>query len=273
LEPKERIIFALDVADTNEAMELVEQLADYVGCFKIGLQRIFSMFRTGDGPAFFNFMKEKKAGAFIDSKLDDIPNTVEAAAEEIVALNPQPKFFNIHASAGVEAMSAVVNVAKKACGRPANEAVADLAKAAYDAKIRVLAVTVLTSLDEDEANHIYGKPIKTKALELARDALAAKVDGIICSAKELKLLRSKKELNRLLMVTPGIRPQWAAPGDQKRITTPTDAILDGADYLVIGRPIRKPPAEIRSPQKAAINITAEIAEALEKKAEKKEKEK
>jgi orotidine-5'-phosphate decarboxylase len=273
LEPKERIIFALDVADTNEAMGLVEQLADYVGCFKIGLQRIFSMFRTGDGPAFFNFMKEKKAGIFIDSKLDDIPNTVKAAAEEIVALIPHPKFFNIHASAGVKAMADVVDVAKKAGGLPANEAVSDLSKAASAAKVRVLAVTVLTSLDEDEAHHIYGNPSKTKVLELARDALTAKVDGIICSAQELKLLRSKKELNNLLMVTPGIRPQWAAPGDQKRITTPTDAIMDGADYLVIGRPIREPSAEIQFPQKAAINISAEIAEALEKKAEKEKKEK
>lgn len=266
MEPKEKIIFALDVADTNEAMGLVEQLADYVDCFKIGLQRIFSMFRTGEGPAFFNFMKEKKAGIFIDSKLDDIPNTVKAAAEEIVKLVPTPKFFNIHASAGVKAMKTVVDVANKAeyDGENAQN---------LSVYIRVLAVTVLTSLEENEAHHIYGNPIKTKALELARDALTANVDGIICSAQELKFLRSKEELDGLLMVTPGIRPKWAAAGDQKRITTPTDAIMDGADYLVIGRPIRKPPAEIRYPQKAAINIAAEIAEALEKKAEKEKKEK
>jgi orotidine-5'-phosphate decarboxylase len=245
LEPKERIIFALDVADNIEAMGLAEKLANLVGCFKIGLQRIFNMFRNGEWPAFRKFLNELNAEIFIDSKLNDIPNTIAGSAKEIAKL--EPLFFNVHASSGIEAM--------KEAGKNSGNS-------------RVLAVTVLTSLGEDEAHHIFGNPSKTKVLELAMDARLAGIGGIICSAQELKLLRKQKELDGMLMVTPGIRPEWAAAGDQKRITTPREAILDGADYLVIGRPIQNPPAEVGSPEKAAIHIASEIAAALEEKARK-----
>lgn len=250
-EPKERIIFALDIANTETAKTFVRMLADYVGCFKIGLQRIFNMFKTGEAPEFLGFMNNLNAGIFIDSKLDDIPNTVKAAAREIVALEPRPKFFNVHASAGIEAMKAAVGAASK--------------DVSYGKTTRVLAVTVLTSLGEDEAKHIFGKSSETGVLQLAMDAKRAGVDGIICSAQELRLLRKQKEFDNMLMVTPGIRPVWAAAGDQKRITTPRDAILYGADYLVIGRPIHESPTEIGPPPDAAKKIAEEIAEALEEK--------
>jgi orotidine-5'-phosphate decarboxylase len=149
--------------------------------------------------------------------------------------------FNVHASAGIEAMRVAVNNKRESL---------------------VLAVTILTSLEEDNAHLIFGAPIKAKVLQFARDAEIAGVDGIICSSKELELLAGQEELRGLIKVTPGIRPEWATAGDQKRVMTPGEAIKAGADYLVIGRPITKPPEEIGSPVDAAQKIAQEIFAAL-----------
>jgi orotidine-5'-phosphate decarboxylase len=151
--------------------------------------------------------------------------------------------FNVHASAGIEAMMAAVQ----------NKGIS-----------QVLAVTILTSLEENNAHLIFGAPSKAKVLQLARDAKIAGVDGIICSPQELELLGKQKELAGLLKVTPGVRPEWAAAGDQKRIMTPGDAIVAGATALVIGRPITKPPQEVGTPADAARRIADEITEALER---------
>jgi orotidine-5'-phosphate decarboxylase len=149
--------------------------------------------------------------------------------------------FNVHASCGVEAMKAAV----------ANKGMS-----------KVLAVTVLTSLSDEECISVFGKASQQKVLEFANMAKDAGVDGLICSPKEVPLLRSRPELKDLLLVTPGVRPEWAAAGDQKRVMTPGEAIKAGSDYLVIGRPITKPPEnKFSSPVEAAIAIAEEIGKA------------
>lgn len=253
MEEKDRIIVALDVDSPGKAKTIVEQLAPHVGVFKLGLEFITSTFASlldrnemnamqaySDVVALFEFLGGK---IFWDGKFDDIPNTVGGAAKAVAGLNV--KMFNVHASAGVEAMMAAV---------------------ANKGESLVLAVTVLTSLEENNAHLLFGGPSKAKVLQLARDAKLAGCDGIICSPQELELLGKQKELAGLIKVTPGMRPEWAVVGDQKRVMTPGEAIKAGADYLVIGRPITKPPPEIGGPIEAAKRIAEEIEAALVAKA-------
>ena len=235
MEAKDRIIVALDVDSLDKAKSLVESLAPHVGCFKVGLELLTAV----GGPKVVEFVHSLGGQVFYDGKFDDIPNTVGGAAKAVAGLNV--KMFNVHASAGVEAMMAAV---------------------ANKGQALVLAVTVLTSLEENNAHLIFGGPSKAKVLQLARDAKIAGCDGIICSPQELELLGKQKELGSLLKVTPGVRPEWAAAGDQKRIMTPAEAIRAGATALVIGRPITKPPAEIGAPVDAAKKIAEEISAVL-----------
>lgn len=249
MEAKDRIIVALDVDSPGKAKALVEQLAPRVGLFKLGLEFITSTFaslldRNGmnamqaysDAVALFELLDGK---VFWDGKFHDIPNTMAGASKAVTKLGV--KMFNIHASAGNEAMTAAVDASGNAL---------------------VLAVTVLTSLEENNAHLIFGKPVKAAVLQFARDANTAGCDGIICSPQELEFLGKQKELGDLIKVTPGVRPEWAAVGDQKRVMTPGEAIKAGADYLVIGRPITNPPSEIGGPVEAAQRIAEEIQEAL-----------
>lgn len=236
MDAKDRIIVALDDVDSlNKARPLVESLAPHVGCFKIGLELLTAV----GAPKVVGFVRSLGGQVFYDGKFNDIPNTVGGAARAVSWLNV--KMFNIHASAGVEAMMAAV---------------------AYKGQALVLAVTVLTSLEENNAHLIFGGPSKSKVLQLARDAKIAGCDGIICSPQELEFLGKQKELGGLLKITPGVRPKWAATGDQKRIMTPAEAIKSGATALVIGRPITKPPTEIGTPADAAKKIAEEIKTVL-----------
>lgn len=232
---REKIIVALDVPNLKEAGKLVSDLAPYVGCFKVGLELL-----TAEGaPNVVDFVNSLGGEVFYDGKFADIPNTVGGAAR--AAAEMKVKMFNVHASAGIGAMM---------------EAVANKGTSL------VLAVTVLTSLEENNAYLVFGGPSKAKVLQLARDAKLAGCDGIICSPQELEFLGKQKELDGLLRVTPGVRPVWASTDDQKRVMTPGEAIKAGADYLVIGRPITKPPAEIGSRVDAVKLIQEEIAEAM-----------
>lgn len=234
MEPENKIIVALDVNSPERARQLIEELAPHVGYFKIGLELITAV----GGPEVVRFVRESGGRVFYDGKFNDIPNTVGGAAKAAANLNVG--MFNVHASAGVEAMMAAV---------------------ANKERSLVLAVTVLTSLDENNAHLIFGAPSKIKVLQFARDAKIAGCDGIICSPQELELLGKQQEFDNLLKVTPGVRPEWAAVGDQKRVMTPGEAIRAGAHFLVIGRPITKPPTEIGSPAEAARRIAEEIAQA------------
>lgn len=232
---QDRIIVALDVGSLDQAEALVQELASHVGCFKVGLQLLTAV----GAPKVVEFLHALGGKVFLDGKFDDIPNTVGEAAAAASSLGVA--MFNVHASAGIEAMMAAVK------NKGASQ---------------VLAVTVLTSLEENNAHLIFGAPSKAKVLQLARDAKLAGCDGIICSPQELELLGKQKELGSLLKVTPGVRPEWAAAGDQKRIMTPAEAIKAGATALVIGRPITKPPKEIGGSVEAAKRIAEEISAAL-----------
>jgi orotidine-5'-phosphate decarboxylase len=235
MEDKDRIIVALDVDNLDKAKFLVESLASHVGCFKVGLELLTAV----GAPTVVDFIHKLGGQVFFDGKFDDIPNTVGGAAKAVAAMNV--KMFNVHASAGIEAMMAAV---------------------ANKGQSLVLAVTVLTSLEENNTHLIFGNPSKAEVLQLARDAKLAGCDGIICSPQELELLGKQKELAGLLKITPGVRPAWAVVGDQKRIMTPADAIKAGATALVIGRPITNPPAEIGTPLDAVKKILEEISNIL-----------
>ncbi|HLD61778.1 MAG TPA: orotidine-5'-phosphate decarboxylase [Patescibacteria group bacterium] len=231
MKAEDKIIVALDVDDLEKAKSLIEALAPYVGCFKIGLELISSV----GGPQAVRFVHGLEGEVFYDGKFKDIPNTIGRASRAVSALGV--KMFNVHASAGIEAMRAAVD----------NKGIS-----------LVLAVTVLTSLEENNAHLIFGAPSKAKVLQFARDAKIAGCDGIICSPQELEFLGNYPELRGLLKVVPGIRPKWSVTGDQKRIMTPSDAIKAGADYLVIGRPITNPPKEVGSSVEAVKRIIEEI---------------
>lgn len=237
MEAKNGIIVALDVDGLEKAKPLVENLAPYVNCFKVGLELLTAV----GAPKVVKFIHSLGGEVFFDGKFDDIPNTVGAASKVVAGLGV--KMFNIHASAGIEAMMAAVT---------------------NKGESLVLAVTVLTSLEENNAYLIFCAPSKAKVLQLARDAKIAGCDGIICSPQELELLGNQKELDDLLKITPGVRSEWAAVGDQKRIMTPREAFELGATALVIGRPITRPPVEIGSPVDAVKRIHDEIAEILSK---------
>lgn len=233
-----RVIVALDVDDLDKASALIALVAPHAFCVKLGLEILTSV----GAPRAVRFIQELAGGVFFDGKFNDIPNTVGKVSKAASALGV--KMFNVHASAGIEAMMAAV---------------------ANKGQALVLTVTVLTSLEENNAHLIFGKPSKAKVLQFARDAKLAGCDGIICSPQELELVRKQKELAGLLTIVPGVRPAGTAAGDQKRVMTPGEAIKAGADYLVIGRPITDPPKEVGTPDVAIRMINEEIEEALKTK--------
>ncbi len=233
MEAKDRIIVALDVSSLSAVQRLVEELAPYVGFFKIGLQLLMAV----GAPKAVEMVHRCGGNTFLDGKFDDIPNTVGEASLAVAGM--RVNMFNVHASAGVDAMMAAV---------------------ANKGNSKVLAVTVLTSLEENNVHLIFGAPSKAKVLQLARDAKLSGVDGIICSPQELVFLRKRRELEDLLWVTPGIRSAEDSKDDQNRTMSPGEAIEAGADYLVIGRPITKQ----NNPVDAAQRIALEIYHALER---------
>jgi len=247
---KDRIIVALDVDDLQNALELVGGLKNHVGYFKVGLQLIYECLAGIICPELerkavshlvqvrrlFNAIGEQ---LFMDTKLNDIPNTLIGASRALAKI--KMKMFNFHASSGILAMAGCVDNQGGALA---------------------LAVTILTSLGEDNAHLIFGAPSKAKTIQFARDAVHAGANGIVCSPLELKAIGGEKELGNLITVVTSIRPDWAPAKDQKRTGTPTQAIKDGANYLVVGRPITDPPQEVGSPVQAASLIAKEIESAL-----------
>ncbi len=231
MEPKNRIIVALDGMTLGEALTLVQDLNGEVGMFKIGLEL---MTAHGGYQCVLN-LKARNCGVFYDGKFCDIPATVGKATAAAAAMGVD--MLNVHASCGIEAMRAAV---------------------ANKGNSKVLAVTVLTSIDDAECRSIFGKGVPNAVHAFADEAQRAGVDGLVCSPQDLSSL-SHDRFKSLLKVTPGVRPAWAAAGDQKRVMTPREAVEAGSDYLVIGRPITKPPKEIGSPLEAVRRIVAEIA--------------
>jgi orotidine-5'-phosphate decarboxylase len=206
-----KIFCAVDVSDLTEAERLVERLKGSVSGIKLGLE-----FFIANGTSGVERLRTAMGGAefFLDLKLHDIPNTVAGAVKSAGIC--EADFLTVHASGGLEMMQAAV----KAAG-----------------KTKILAVTVLTALSDDDIASIGQKgPAAEQVLRLAKLAVKAGVSGVVCSPKEITLLR--KELPKgFLLVVPGIRPAGTEVGDQKRVMTPQEAAQLGADYLVIGRPI------------------------------------
>jgi orotidine-5'-phosphate decarboxylase len=217
-----RIIVALDVGTRSQALSLVESLPEGQ-FFKVGLQLF-----TAEGPSLIQEIVQRGKRVFLDLKLHDIPNTIAGAVS--MAAGHGVAMMTLHASGGREMM------------RRAAEVAADKADAAGRDRPLLLGVTVLTSLKDAELGEI-GMPADAagQVLKLASLAQSAGMDGIVCSPLELGMVRA--EFGReFLVVTPGIRPAWAAAQDQKRIMTPEKALAGGADYLVIGRPITAAPS-------------------------------
>lgn len=231
MDPKTRIILAIDVDSLARVTPLVEALAPHVGFFKVGLEII----TAAGGPTIVSHVQRHGGQVFFDAKFNDIPNTVGAASRSVGTLGV--KLFTVHASAGLEAMKAAVE----------NKGSAD-----------VFAVTVLTSMDEATCMATFGKTPQEKVFQFASDAVEAGCDGIVCSPHELELIGKNEAFKSLQKITPGIRPSWYAAEDQKRVMTPAEAIKAGADFLVIGRPITAPPMGIGSPIDAVKKIIEEI---------------
>ncbi|HBB65034.1 MAG TPA: orotidine-5'-phosphate decarboxylase [Candidatus Vogelbacteria bacterium] len=239
-EARKRIIVAVDVPDLDKAWEITDKLDSTGVLFKIGLELIVP-FGIGEILNRLTTDQIENDRFFIDAKLCDIPNTVGAAARQIAMCDVG--MFNVHASAGADAMAVAVQ----------NRGVS-----------KVLAVTILTSLSNEQCKEIYGNEPNDAVLLLALLAHTAGVQGLICSPKELTMLHEHRVAEDMLKITPGVRPTWAAANDQKRVMTPAEAIRAGATHLVIGRPITKPPESLGGElyermEKAVDLIAAEIA--------------
>lgn len=237
-----RIMVALDVDELAQAVAIAEDLKGLGVTFKIGNQ-----LGTYEGwQKAVAFARQYEAYIFCDTKFKDIPATVEKSARAIT--RHQPDMFNIMADNNPAALEAAV--------AGAEGAVKD-----YGLSIRptILGVTVLTSISDDEAQSIYGASAAAKVMQFAESVAQAGLDGLVCSGQEIAALRANAKTKDLLLVVPGIRPEWAATGDQNRVMTPREAIDAGADYLVIGRPITQPPAEIGTPRAAVLKILEEIS--------------
>lgn len=212
--PSDRILVPLDTTDVNWAAGLADRLRGHVGGIKLGKE-----FISANGPHGVRQVVGNDQPLFLDVKFHDIPNTVAGAIRSLGAL--QPFMVNVHAFGGRTMMEAAVAAnAEAGAVRPL-----------------ILAVTVLTSLDNDDLAElgVYSNS-GDQVVRLAQLAQDCGVDGAVCSPKEIALLRDACGPDFKLVV-PGIRPTWASVDDQKRIATPADAVAMGADYLVIGRPI------------------------------------
>jgi len=219
-----KVIFALDVHTLEESRRFVRLLKDRVGLFKVGLE-LFTAF----GKEAVQAVQEEGGHVFLDLKLHDIPNTVSRAAEEAVKLGVE--MFNLHATGGLEMMRETADRCRKLAeklGRPSPT---------------ILAVTILTSLDEGNLKEVgLAGPVQERVVRLAELAQRAGIDGVVASPQEIIPIRQRCG-PRFIIVTPGIRPAFAEVGkdDQRRVMTAKEAIIAGADYIVIGRPIRLAP--------------------------------
>lgn len=213
-----RVIIALDVDNTSSASDIVDQCGVFGVGFKVGLQLF-----TNAGPSFVAKLAESGHRVFLDLKYHDIPNTVAKAAVEAARLGVW--MCNVHALGGSEMMKRAVAEVTEAAEREGID------------KPKMLAVTVLTSSDQTVLSELgIQSSVDDQVLRLAILAKESGMDGVVASAREASVIRRNLG-GDFLLVTPGIRPANATNYDQKRVTTPVDALAAGADYLVIGRPI------------------------------------
>ena len=226
----DRLIVAMDVPNVLDGLELAKTLGDSVSFYKIGLGML-----TGGGLALANELKqEHDKRIFLDMKFFDIGATVEAAVRGVAQFDLD--FLTVHGDPHV------VRAAREGAG---------------GSDMKILAVTILTSLDRGDldASCIKDGDVADLVQERAGIALSNGADGVIASPQEAALIRALPEAEGKLIVTPGVRPAGADLGDQKRVMTPAKAIANGADHVVVGRPIWK----AADPRKAALDIRAELA--------------
>jgi orotidine-5'-phosphate decarboxylase len=212
---KEKICIALDVSTRKEALDLVRQLHDFVGMFKVGMQLF-----TAEGPSLVMEIIEAGGKVFLDLKFHDIPNTVKNAAVEAAKLGLS--MMTIHTSGGAAMMQAVATELRQKFG---------------SAKPLVVGVTVLTSLDDKALNDLgISSTMDDQVLRMARLAEKSGLDGVVCSPREIRTIRSAVAPG-FKIVTPGIRMPGQSADDQQRTATPREAISAGADYIVVGRTV------------------------------------
>jgi orotidine-5'-phosphate decarboxylase len=234
--PKDKIIFALDVEHFAEAQKWVNLLKDHIGVFKVGKQLF-----THAGPKVIDMIRQKGQQIFLDLKFHDIPNTVAKAGEEATKLNVT--MFNLHALGGFDMMKKTVEASRA------------MAKSLGIPRPLILAVTILTSMDEGALKEVGVQgPLMEEVGRLALLASKAGVDGVIASPQEIGIIRERCG-GKFLIVTPGIRASSDKKDDQKRTLTPKEAISAGANYLVIGRPIK----EAKDPLDAIQKIIEDIS--------------
>jgi orotidine-5'-phosphate decarboxylase len=212
-DPRQRLIVALDVSSAAAAQKIVAAVGDSASCYKVGMQLY-----TAEGPRVVRDLVASGRRVFLDLKYHDIPTTVAAAVREAAGLGVS--MLTVHASGGGKMM------------RAATESARDL-----NAALTVLAVTVLTSLDDNDLDKlgVHGR-VQDQVLRLGALAIANGCGGVVASAREASALRSELE-GDFAIVTPGVRPPGAEPADQARVVTPAEAIAAGATHIVVGRPI------------------------------------
>src|SRR3989338_8576295 len=233
IKPKDRLIFALDVPSLHEVKRWVRLLKGYVGVFKVG-KELF----TACGPKAVEIIHNAGGEIFLDLKFHDIPNT--AAKAWVAAARLGVKMFNVHTLGGLDMMKAVREAVDKTCDKGRQPI--------------ILGVTILTSLNEKDIKQVgIQGPIKSRVLSLAKLAHRAGLDGVVASPLEVRDI--KKKLGKdFIAVTPGIRMPDSRPDDQSRTMTPREAVRAGADYIVVGRPIK----EAKEPVEAVRKILEDL---------------
>ncbi len=240
MDPKEHIILALDVADYEEAIEIVNVFKDYVNIFKVGSELF-----TAVGPKIIEGINSMGKKVFLDLKFHDIPSTVAKSAR--VAANLGVFMLNVHTFGGLEMMKKTVQ-----------EIVSVSLKQNIE-KPKLLGVTILTSLNQSALTHELGieQRINTQVKHLAKLALKAGLDGVIASPQEIETIRNSCEKG-FLIVTPGIRPIWTKQDDQQRTMPPKKALARGADYIILGRAVMSQPDPVKAIQRILNEIKPKI---------------
>lgn len=235
---RKRLIVALDFATMAEVKNLVESLGDAVTYYKVGMQLFYAV-----GMECLHYLREKNKEVFLDLKMHDIPNTVAEGAASLTRLGVA--MINVQASGGPAMM------------RAAAEQVAATAASLAIPRPKLIAVTVLTSMNDSEwASLRSAATISDQVVHLAKLAQEAGLDGVVASPQEAAMIKEACGPD-FAIVTPGVRPQGAALNDQSRVATPAAALASGAHYLVVGRPITK----AADPQAAALAILEEMRKA------------
>ena len=236
---KDQLIIALDFPTSEEAISLLDAIGTNASNYKVGLE----LFLNSRGRVL-DELKARDKKIFLDLKFHDIPNTTAQACRWAAGLGVD--MFNVHAGGGLEMM------------QRAREANIEGALAKGLAAPKLIAVTILTSFDQDGLAKVgFGGAVEDNVKRLAALTNEAGLDGVVCSSKEIGFIREAVENQEFLTVCPGIRPLWAAKGDQKRIMTPSQALEAGVNHIVVGRPITKAEKPVEAVKKILeeMNIT------------------